>query len=419
MVLEEVKPKEKFWRVRQTTEHICAPLSPEDYVVQPVVDVSPPKWHLGHTTWFFETFILIPYKKNYQPYDQNFGFIFNSYYESVGERLVRTNRGNLTRPALKEVMTYRQYVDEHMDSLLEDEVPEEVFNLLQLGLQHEQQHQELLFYDIKYILGHNPLLPAYLKQMNKQSLDAAEVKESDFLKIEEGVYQIGHQKDGFCFDNEKGVHKVFLHEYAIMDRLVTNGEYLQFVEDGGYNNFRFWLSDGWDWVNRESIEAPDYWYKKEGVWYYYSLKGGLQQLDLAAPVTHISYYEADAYAKWKDLRLPTEFEWEVAANIYSQDLNLGNFMESDHCNPTAKKGDNYQFLGDVWEWTSSAYLPYPYYEAPAGAVGEYNGKFMVNQMVLRGGSCATPANHVRTTYRNFFHPHLRWMFSGLRLAKYI
>ncbi|UII29494.1 ergothioneine biosynthesis protein EgtB [Fulvivirga maritima] len=345
--------------------------------------------------------------------------MFNSYYESVGERLIRTDRGNLTRPALKEVMTYRQYVDGHMDSLLEEGVADEVLTLLELGLQHEQQHQELLFYDIKYILGHNPLFPAYLKQEDPQALAPTEVIESDFLNVEEGIYQIGHHQDGFCFDNEKGVHRVFLHDFAIMDRLVTNGEYLQFVEDGGYKNFRFWLSDGWDWVNRENIETPDYWFKKNGQWYYYSLKGGLQPLDLAAPVTHISYYEADAYAKWKGMRLPTEFEWEVAANIYAQELTMGNFMESDHCNPVAKQSDNYQFLGDAWEWTSSAYLPYPYYEAPEGAVGEYNGKFMVNQMVLRGGSCATPANHVRSTYRNFFHPHLRWMFSGLRLAKHI
>ncbi|UII21143.1 ergothioneine biosynthesis protein EgtB [Fulvivirga ligni] len=417
MVLEEVQPKEKFWRVRQTTEQICSPLTAEDFVVQPVVDVSPPKWHLGHTTWFFETFILIPHKKGYVPFDDKFNYIFNSYYESVGERLIRTNRGNLTRPGVKEVLTYRQYVDEHMDSFLEAGVSPEVESLLELGLQHEQQHQELLFYDIKYILGTNPLFPEYLP--GSKSVRNSGSPDFGMINVEEGIYQIGHQDKGFSFDNESGVHKVFLHDYSIMDRLVTNGDYLEFIQDGGYQNFRFWLSEGWDWVNNEKIKAPFHWHNKDGKWYYYSLKGGLQELDLSQPVTHVSFFEADAFAKWKGMRLPTEFEWEVACRQQDHDLEKCNFMENDHYNPIAKTATNTQFYGDVWEWTGSAYLPYPYYQAPEGAVGEYNGKFMINQMVLRGGSCATSVSHIRSTYRNFFHPNLRWMFSGFRLANFL
>lgn len=416
MIVEEVQLKLRYKEVRAKTEAICNPLSAEDYVVQPVEEVSPPKWHLGHTTWFFETFILAEYLPGYHIFHEQFSFLFNSYYESVGERVIRTNRGNITRPGIDEVLKYRAHVDEAMEKLLALEMSSEVQQLLELGLQHEQQHQELLLYDIKYILGHNPVFPAYLDKPVSQS---HKPKKAKFLPIEEGLYRIGHNKEGFCFDNELGVHQVFIHDCQIMDRLVTNGEYLEFIEDGGYQYFGHWLSDAWAWVNEYQIKAPEYWHNVEGQWMAYNLKGGLQPLDLHAPVTHISYYEANAYAKWKGMRLPTEFEWEVASWKYGAITAKTNFVESENFQPIAQQAENNQLYGDVWEWTESAYLPYPYYEAPAGAVGEYNGKFMVNQMVLRGGSCATQESHIRNTYRNFFHPHLRWMFSGLRLAQTI
>ncbi|MBL6447280.1 ergothioneine biosynthesis protein EgtB [Fulvivirga sp. 29W222] len=416
MVHEDLRLKERFGFVRQCTEAICSPLAPEDHVVQPVVDVSPPKWHLGHTTWFFETFILIPEMKGYRAFDKNYNFLFNSYYETVGARVVRTDRGNITRPTVKEVLDYRKYVNEHMNHFLDsqEELSKSLSDLMELGIQHEQQHQELLCYDIKYILGNNPIFPVYL---NKTLQEFNEPARPEFQHVDGGVYEIGYNGDGFCFDNELGIHKVYLHDYAIMDRLVTNGEYLEFILAKGYEDFRHWLSDGWEWVKNNSIKAPAYWYSLDGHWYEYSLNGGLKPLDLNAPVTHVSLYEADAYAKWKGLRLPTEFEWEVACSRHLGVNDNSNFMESENFQPMPQKGNNNQMYGDVWEWTNSAYLPYPFYKAPEGAVGEYNGKFMINQMVLRGGSCATPKDHIRATYRNFFHPHLRWMFSGIRLAK--
>ena len=311
-------------------------------------------------------------------------------------------------------MAYRAYVDEHMEMFLNTETKSEVVDLLELGLQHEQQHQELLIYDIKYILGKNPLFPAYQDKIGKVNSDT---KPLEWLNIEEGIYKVGFDKEGFSFDNEHGVHQVYLHEYAIADRLTTNKEYLEFIEDRGYSNFRHWLSDAWEWVKTNEIKAPEHWHFQEGQWHQYNLSGGLQPIDLNAPVTHISFYEADAFAKWKGLRLPTEFEWEVAC-LQHGNLDAANgFSDNGTLEPQASN-DN-QFYGETWEWTASAYRPYPYYEAPEGAVGEYNGKFMVNQMVLRGGSCATPKDHIRATYRNFFHPHLRWMFSGLRLAKHL
>ncbi|WP_246202864.1 ergothioneine biosynthesis protein EgtB, partial [Fulvivirga lutimaris] len=404
----------KFKQVRLQSEKICKPLKTEDYVVQPIVDVSPPKWHLGHTTWFFETFILVPFFKDYTLFNSDYGYLFNSYYETVGARVIRTDRGNITRPGVQEVLAYRAYIDEHMEIFLNGGVTSEVNNLLELGLQHEQQHQELLIYDIKYILGNNPLFPAY---QNIIETDKHEAKSLGWLNIEEGTYKIGFDKEGFSFDNEHGVHQVFLHEYAIADRLITNSEYLEFMEDGGYSNFRHWLSDAWEWVKTNEIKAPEHWHFQDGKWHQYNLSGGLQPVNLDAPVTHISFYEADAFAKWKGLRLPTEFEWEVACLHYGNLEMANGFSDNGVFEPQAST-DN-QFFGEVWEWTASAYRPYPYYQAPEGAVGEYNGKFMVNQMVLRGGSCATPKDHIRATYRNFFHPHLRWMFSGLRLAKHL
>ncbi len=414
MILEEISTEERYLLIRKQTEKICQPLRAEDHVVQPVVDVSPPKWHLGHTTWFFETFVLSPYLDEYRVYDEDYGFLFNSYYETVGARVIRTNRGNLTRPTVSEILTYRGYVDEAIERLLEHELKTEVLELIELGLQHEQQHQELLFYDIKYILGKNPLFPEYLPKTDDYSVSPA--PSLGYLNIEEGVYEVGHRNDDFHFDNEKGVHNTYLHACALYDRLVTNAEYLEFVKSGGYEDFRYWLSEGWDWVNNNGIKAPFYWHQIDGTWYEYQLSGGLLPVRPHAPVMHVSFFEADAYAKWRGLRLPTEFEWEVACNQYGQLQSSSNFMESGHFETKTRRENDNQLYGDIWEWTASAYRPYPFYQAPPGAVGEYNGKFMINQMVLRGGSCATSKTHIRSTYRNFFHPHLRWMFSGIRLA---
>jgi len=415
MLIEEIKVKEKFSTVRQKTIDICKPLGPEDMVVQPAEEVSPPKWHLAHTTWFFETFILKEYLKGYSEYHPDFPFLFNSYYVGAGERMIRGNRGNITRPGVDEVLSYRKHVDDSMFELLDAGVSEKVTDLVEIGLNHEQQHQELLIYDLKYILGHNPIFPPYI---NEEPVKTQSHKEMSFLTIEEGTYEIGHDANGFSYDNEHGVHTTFLHEFEIADRLTTNAEYLEFINAGGYKDHENWLSEGWEWVKENKIVCPEYWHNLDGQWMYYTLKGGLQELDLSAPVTHISFFEADAYAKWTGMRLPTEFEWEVACKKYAEISVCSNFVENENFRPVGAEEENNQFFGDVWEWTSSAYLPYPYYKAPPGALGEYNGKFMVNQKVLKGGSCATQRDHIRHTYRNFFHPHLRWMFSGLRLARY-
>ncbi|SEA42940.1 ergothioneine biosynthesis protein EgtB [Pedobacter hartonius] len=378
---------EKYAAVRAHSVLICSKLQKEDYVVQPVVDVSPPKWHLGHTTWFFETFILIPNAFTYQPFNPDYNYVFNSYYENIGARVIRTDRGNLSRPTVDDVFHYRAYVDEAMASYLPAITNPEILKLVELGLNHEQQHQELLWYDIKYILGHNPLFPEYGEENIESGLvNAAE----GWIDFSEGVYEIGHQGEGFQFDNELGRHKTYIQNFSISTSLVSNAEYLAFIKDGGYKDFNLWHAEAWDWVNKNAITAPLYWYKVDGVWHRYSLSG-LELIDTEQPVSHISYYEASAFAQWKGMRLPTEFEWEVA----SAQLEWGK----------------------LWEWTGSAYLPYPGFSKAPGALGEYNGKFMINQEVLRGASVATPANHSRHTYRNFFHPNLRWMYSGIRLAK--
>ena len=375
-----------YTKVRQRTESICAPLETEDYVVQPIEDVSPPKWHLGHTTWFFEQFVLIPHVENYQVFDADFNFIFNSYYETVGERILRTNRGNLSRPTVDRIYAYRKFVDEQMEQHLPFILNEEIEHILTIGLNHEEQHQELLITDIKYILGHNPLLPAYGYFQGHLPIQENE----EWLKMERGQFEIGSQGKAFCFDNELNSHSVFLEEYTIRNTLVSNDEYVEFIEAGAYTNFNLWHSEGWDWVQKNQISSPLYWHKINGKWQHYTLEG-LQEVNLRAPVTHISYFEAFAFAQWKECRLPTEFEWEAANRHFH--------------------------WGERWEWTESAYLPYPGYKKPDGALGEYNGKFMVNQKVLRGASVATSPNHSRATYRNFFQPHLRWQFTGIRLAK--
>ncbi len=415
----------RYQEVRDQSMKLCEPLQQEDYVVQPVVDVSPPKWHLAHTTWFFETFVLIPQKKDYQVFNEQFGFLFNSYYESVGKKALRVERGFMTRPTVMEVKDYRVYVDKQMIGFLESlqEMDHELDRLLELGLQHEQQHQELLVYDVKRILGGNPIFPAYQdvspRNVSENNENTLPVK---WLSVGEGVYDIGDQSKGkkFTFDNEHGAHKVYLHAYEVQSRLVTNGEYLEFIKDDGYKQFKYWLSEGWDWAKRQESKNPMYWFLIDGAWMNYQLVGGLQPIDMNAPVTHISYYEADAFARWKGLRLPTEFEWETAAKKYSADVpQKANFVENEKYSPSKASEDNYQFFGDAWEWTSSSYMPYPYFTIEEGAIGEYNGKFMVNQMVLRGGSCATPNNHIRHTYRNFFPAHLKWFFNGIRLARHI
>ncbi len=408
-----------YHKVRQQTERLCAPLQAEDFVVQPITDVSPPKWHLGHSTWFFENFILATHLSGYQLYNEKLNFIFNSYYESQGPRILRSNRGNITRPGVDVIMEYRKYVDDHMLKLLQQPVSQELRDFIVLGLHHEQQHQELLLTDIKYILGNNPFFPVYQKAADIVAFQNGSGNlKSDWIKVESGMYEIGYQGDEFCFDNELSPHQVYLQEFEIQDRLVTNAEYLEFINDACYHRFEFWLSEGWEWAKQLEVKAPLYWYEQDGEWWQYTLHG-LRHLHLNEPVTHVSYFEAEAYARWRGLRLPTEFEWEVACNkLYHEIPGDGNFVESEYYHPVAKQHDmDYQMLGNVWEWTASAYLPYPDFPRLKGALGEYNGKFMVNQMVLRGGSCATPISHIRPTYRNFFQTDKRWQFTGIRLAK--
>jgi len=380
---------EKYKEVRKKSEEICKPLKTEDYVVQPVADVSPPKWHLGHTTWFFETFVLTPTLIPYIQFDPRYDYLFNSYYETVGARVMRTDRGNLSRPSVEEVYKYREHVDHAMNLLLEKELATELQDIIILGLNHEEQHQELLLTDIKYILGHNPLFNAYSDKAARKKTPKDEFV-NEFLSIPAGMYEIGYDGDGFCFDNELCRHQVYLQAFKIARQQVTNEEYLEFINDGGYHNHRFWHSEGFEWVKNNYITAPLYWHNIGGIWHNYTLNG-LKELEMEGALCHVNFYEAAAFAAWKGMRLPNEFEWEAAARQLD--------------------------WGKRWDWTNSAYLPYPGYKKADGAIGEYNGKFMVNQMVLRGASEVTPAGHSRISYRNFFHPHLRWQYTGIRLAQ--
>jgi ergothioneine biosynthesis protein EgtB len=377
---------ERFKEVRDYTEQLCENLETEDFVIQAVEEVSPTKWHLAHTTWFFEEFILKELQPGYKTFHPEFNFLFNSYYNGKGDRTRRDQRGLMTRPTVKDVFAYRDYVNEAMMTFFRsNNLDEKLSGLVDLGINHEQQHQELLITDLKYNLSLNPLHPQVL---NKG--EYAPQGSTGWVSMDAGIYEIGFEGDGFSYDNEHGRHKVHLEPFQIGSSLVTNGEFLEFIENGGYEDHNFWHSESWEWITKEGINKPLYWEKQNGRFYYYTLDG-LQPLDVEAPLAHVSFYEAWAYANWKGGRLPTEFEWEAAADKFD--------------------------WGQRWEWTNSAYLPYPRYEKAPGAIGEYNGKFMINQMVLRGASIATSPGHSRKTYRNFFSAPSRWQFTGIRLAK--
>jgi len=408
--------RHRLFQTRKLSIELAAPLSAEDMAVQAMDDASPTKWHLAHTTWFFETFVLTPYLPGYQLFDEAFNYCFNSYYEHQGPRQPRPKRGLLTRPPLERILAYREHVDLALAQLLAEQPAASPawMRRLEIGINHEQQHQELILTDILALFAANPLRPAY--RAARVGSDRGRLEPARWLDFPGGVFRIGHEGSGFAWDNEQPRHDALLRPFRLADRPVTNWEWLEFIADGGYETPTLWLSDGWATVNRENWRAPLYWERRDAEWLEMTLEG-LQPLSLGAPVAHVSYYEADAFARWSGDRLPTEFEWEVAAATAREE---GNFLETAALRPRPAEaepnGSPRQMFGDVWEWTQSAYLPYPGYRAPEGALGEYNGKFMVGQQVLRGGSCATPERHIRASYRNFFYPHQRWQFTGLRLA---
>lgn len=405
----------RFEAVRSYSESIVAGLPAEDLVPQSMEDASPLKWHLAHTSWFFETFLLRESLPDYRPLRDEYAYLFNSYYNAVGPQYSRPQRGMITRPTVADVLEYRAYVNQHMARLFDSAMTEELAPVVELGLNHEQQHQELMLTDVKHLFAQNPLLPEFRPGSGAPSSEPA--RPLEWVAFAEGVHWVGTDEDAFHFDNEGPRHQVFLRPFELASRPVTNGEYLQFIDDGGYERSNLWLSSAWSKLNAEGWRSPLYWDKRDGEWFQFTL-GGERPLDLDAPVTHVSHYEADAYARWAEVRLPTEFEWEVAA---TEQAVSGNFADDYRWQPSAdmaSDGSLSQLYGGVWEWTSSAYLPYPGFYAADDAIGEYNGKFMSNQMVLRGGSVATPdAGHVRPTYRNFFPPDIRWQFSGIRLAR--
>jgi ergothioneine biosynthesis protein EgtB len=420
-----------YRRVRRFTRALCDGLEVEDFVVQSMPDVSPTKWHLAHTSWFFETFVLMQHDAGYQPLDPTYQFLFNSYYVQAGERHCRAQRGYISRPTVREVLDYRAYVDEHMEALLAaDGLAPDVAALIELGTHHEQQHQELMLTDIKHVFSVNPLRPAYRPPpaahlaanagaaARPVAGSTAAAPPSGWVAFPDGVYEIGHDGAAFHYDNETPRHRQFLEPFEIATRLVTNGEFLEFMEDGGYRRPELWLSAGWDAVQQNEWSEPFYWERRDGRWQNFTLHG-MRDVAPDEPVCHVSYFEADAYARWRGARLPTEFEWEVAA---ADAPVRGNFVESGALHPRPAAADAparmiQQLYGDVWEWTRSQYTGYPGYQPAAGAVGEYNGKWMCNQFVLRGGSCATSYSHIRRTYRNFFPPDATWQFMGFRLAR--
>ena len=404
-----------YARVRSVSKALCASLEIEDYGVQTVAEISPLKWHLAHTSWFFETLILKPFLPGYREFHPLFTHLFNSYYDSIGSQHPRPQRGGLSRPTVAEVYRYRAHVDEHMLQLLAlNNTPDGNITTTRtlLGLHHEQQHQELMLTDIKHVFASNPLHPTYRGLAVAPTNQAPELK---WIEIGGGVQTIGHSGQRFAYDNESPRHKVYLNDFQLASRPVTNGEYIAFMQTGAYSQPEYWLSDAWKTVNERHWQSPLYWERIDGAWWHMTL-GGLRQVDEHAPVCHVSQYEAAAYAQWAGARLPTEAEWEIAA----ADLPVsGNLRDADFLQPMAAqdKGALLQMYGDVWEWTQSAYSPYPGYRMAAGPLGEYNGKFMSGQLVLRGGSCVTPADHIRASYRNFFYPWDRWQFSGFRLAR--
>ena len=398
--------------VRAQSLALAAPLAPEDCAIQSMPDASPVKWHLAHTTWFFETFVLEQHAPGYEAFDPAFRVLFNSYYHGIGERHPRPERGMISRPDFGRVLEYRQFVDAALAPLLEKGI---ALELIELGLQHEQQHQELILTDLKHMLSRNPLKPAYQKQW---PLTPIRAREARWIAFTEGLREIGHTGGGFAFDNEGPRHRVWLDAFELATHPVTNGDFMRFIEHGGYRRPELWLSSGWDAVSARGWQAPDYWTPRGGGWRVFTLHGEVP-VDPHAPVCHVSFFEADAFARWAGARLPTEAEWEIATLTAPRE---GNFMESGALHPLALRDAPMedtlaQAFGDVWEWTRSDYAPYPGFAPAAGAVGEYNGKFMCGQYVLRGGSCATPGSHIRRTYRNFFVPEARWQFSGLRLAR--
>ena len=415
LVLPETRPAEvlaaRYSRIRRVSLEICEPLQTEDFVVQSMPDASPTKWHLAHTSWFFEQFLLKPLLAGYRAFHPDFEYLFNSYYQSVGRMHARPQRGLLTRPTVDEVLRYREHVDEHMQKLLRARPDDEkLLAVGTLGVNHEQQHQELMLTDIKHLFSLNPLLPAYRPGADEPNDAAAPMH---FIPFDGGIREIGASGKHFCFDNELPRHRTLVEPYALADRLVTSGEYLEFIRDGGYRRPEFWLSDGWSTVVREGWTRPIYW--SESLDSEFTMHG-LQPLRIAAPVCHVSFYEVDAFARWAGARLPSEAEWELAAESLPV---IGNLLNSGALHPIAAgvQAGMKQMFGDVWEWTASPYSAYPGYQPPPGALGEYNGKFMCNQLVLRGGSCATPADHVRASYRNFFYADARWQFMGVRLAR--
>ncbi len=412
----------RFHQIRDFTNSLCAGLEPEDYVVQSMPDVSPTKWHLAHTTWFFETFILKKFSPGYRSEIPQYAYLFNSYYNAAGDMHRRDLRGLISRPTVMEAQRYRISIDSHIDNLLsgaDEKLLDQIEPILVLGIHHEQQHQELLVTDIKHVFAQNPLYPVFrdVALASSQSIGKMPIPRVQFTDFEETVVEVGHDGRGFAYDNEAPRHRALVPAFSLASRPVTNGEYMAFIEDNGYRRPEFWLSLGWMTVNEQRWQAPLYWTKHDSAWWNFTLSG-FRPVDELEPVTHVSYFEADAYANWAGARLPTEFEWERAASDCPIE---GNFVEDEnfHPCPLSSPVDNrrlHQMFGDVWEWTRSSYSPYPGYRAAPGALGEYNGKFMCNQYVLRGGSCATSRSHIRRTYRNFFQPEKRWQFTGIRLA---